>query len=32
MKGKDIKLNDDGSYERSIGGQKYTKVLLGNPL
>ena len=32
MKGKDIKLNDDGSYERSIGGQKHTKILLGNPL
>ena len=32
MKGKDIKLNDDGSYERYIGGQKHTKILLGNPL
>jgi hypothetical protein len=32
MKGKEIELNDDGSYQRSIGGTKYTKVLLGNPL
>lgn len=32
MKGKNIELNDDGSYERYIGGQKHTKILLGNPL
>tara|TARA_B100000575_G_C22909461_1_gene528173 strand:- start:17 stop:580 length:564 start_codon:yes stop_codon:yes gene_type:complete len=32
MKGKKIEINDDGSYERYIGGQKHTKVLLGNPL
>lgn len=31
MKGKDIKINDDGTYSRSIGGEMHTKVLMGNP-
>lgn len=31
LKGKDIELNDDGSYQRKIGGKTYTKMLLGKP-
>ena len=32
MKGKDIKMNDDGTYSREIGGERHTKTLMGNPL
>lgn len=32
LKGKSIELNDDGTYQRFIGGQKHTKILLGKPL
>ena len=32
LKGKEIKMNDDGSYDRRIGGDLHTKVLMGNPL
>jgi len=32
MKGKDIEMNDDGTYSRVIGGEKHTKTLMGNPL
>ena len=32
LKGKTIELNDDGTYQRFIGGEKYTKILLGKPL
>ena len=32
MKGKTIEMNDDGTYSRYIGGKKYTKTLMGNPL
>jgi hypothetical protein len=32
LKGKSIELNDDGTYQRFIGGQKHTKILLGNPI
>lgn len=31
LKGKEIELNADGSYQRRIGGDLHTKVLLGNP-
>lgn len=31
MKGKDIKLNSDGTYSRMIGGERHTKTLMGNP-
>lgn len=31
LKGKEIELNHDGSYQRRIGGDLHTKVLLGNP-
>jgi len=31
LKGKEIKMNDDGSYQRKIAGKIYTKVLLGKP-
>jgi len=31
MKGKDIKMNDDGTYQRNIGGVMHTKTLMGNP-
>ena len=31
LKGKEIELNYDGSYQREIGGDLHTKVLLGNP-
>ena len=32
MKGKDITMNDDGTYSREIGGERHTKTLMGNPL
>ena len=32
MKGKDIEMNDDGTYQRYLGGEKHTKTLMGNPL
>ena len=31
MAGKDIEMNDDGTYSREIGGEKHTKTLMGNP-
>ena len=31
LKGKEITMNDDGSYSREIGGEMHTKVLMGNP-
>lgn len=31
LKGKEIEMNDDGSYQRKIAGKMYTKVLLGKP-
>ena len=31
LKGKEIELNDDGSYQREIGGKMFTKMLMGNP-
>jgi hypothetical protein len=31
LKGKDIEMNDDGSYTRKIGGKLFTKSLFGNP-
>lgn len=31
MAGKDITMNDDGTYSRSIGGEMHTKTLMGNP-
>ena len=31
LKGKEIELNHDGSYQRRIGGDLHTKILLGNP-
>jgi hypothetical protein len=30
LKGKDLEFNEDGTYQRFIGGKKYTKTLLGN--
>jgi len=32
LKGKEIEMNDDGTYSRVIGGEKHTKTLMGNPL
>ena len=32
MAGKNIEMNDDGTYSRYIGGEKHTKTLMGNPL
>jgi hypothetical protein len=32
LKGKTIEINDDGTYQRYIGGKPYTKILLGKPL
>jgi hypothetical protein len=29
LKGKEIELNDDGSYQREIGGKVFTKMLMG---
>ena len=31
LKGKEITMNDDGTYSRSIGGEMHTKTLMGNP-
>ena len=31
LKGKEIELNDNGSYQREIGGKVFTKMLMGNP-
>jgi len=30
LKGKSIEMNDDGSYQRYLGGQKHTKRMFGN--
>lgn len=32
LKGKEIKMNNDGTYSRKIGGDLHTKTLMGNPL
>ena len=32
LKGKDVKMNDDGTYERYLAGELRTKTLLGNPI
>jgi hypothetical protein len=32
LAGKEIEMNDDGTYIRKIGGSKHTKTLLGMPL
>ena len=32
MKGKNIEMNGDGTYQRYLGGEKHTKTLMGNPL
>ena len=32
LKGKEIELNGDGTYQRKIGGVTHTKVIMGNPL
>ena len=32
LSGKDITMNDDGSYTRSIAGEKHEKIMLGTPL
>lgn len=32
LKGKEIEMNDDGTYQRVIGGEKHTKTMMGNPL
>jgi len=32
LAGKEIEMNDDGTYIRTIGGSKHTKTLLGMPL
>jgi len=32
MAGKDITMNDDGTYSREIGGERHTKTLMGNPI
>ena len=32
LKGKDIKLNNDGSYRRKLGGTWHEKIMLGTPL
>ena len=31
LKGKEIKVYDDGSYDRVLGGKKYRKAMFGNP-
>lgn len=30
LKGKELEFNEDGTYQRYIGGKKHTKTLLGN--
>ena len=32
LKGKNIEMNDDGTYQRYLGGEKHTKTMMGNPL
>ena len=32
LKGKEIEMNDDGTYQRYLGGEKHTKTMMGNPL
>lgn len=32
LAGKEIKMNDDGSYTRSIAGKEHEKIMLGTPL
>ena len=32
LKGKSLEFNEDGTYQRFIGGEKHTKTLLGKPL
>jgi len=32
LKGKEIEMNDDGTYQRYLGGSLHTKTLLGNPI
>ena len=32
LKGKEIEMNDDGTYQRMLGGEKHTKTMMGNPL
>lgn len=32
LSGKEIKMNDDGTYERKLGGSWHTKMLMGSPL
>ena len=32
LKGKTIEMNDDGTYQRYIGGEKHTKTLVGKPI
>ena len=32
LKGKEIEMNGDGTYQRSLGGTIHTKTLMGNPL
>jgi hypothetical protein len=31
LKGKEVEFNDDGSYQREIGGKVFTKMLMGTP-
>ena len=31
LKGKEIKVYDDGSYDRVLGGKKYRKTMFGKP-
>jgi len=31
LKGKELEFNEDGTYQRFIGGEKHTKTLLGKP-
>ena len=32
LKGKEIKMYDDGSYDRILGGKKYRKLMFGKPI
>lgn len=32
LKGKEFTVNDDGTYDRKIGGTSHTKTLMGSPL
>jgi hypothetical protein len=32
LKGKEIKMYDDGSYDRVLGGKKYRKLMFGKPI